>query len=65
MRGRLIRFLANNQPTGSQNTVIWDGNNDENRPARMGIYIVFLQALNAQAGVQKTAKKTVVLAGKL
>ncbi|MCG8605703.1 lamin tail domain-containing protein [bacterium] len=65
MRGRLIRFLANVQPTGSQSTVIWDGKNDEDRPARMGIYIVFLQALNAQAGVLKTAKKTVVLAGKL
>lgn len=65
IRGRLIRFLANNQSSGSINSVIWDGKDNNDQRARMGIYIVFLQALNAQAGVLKTVKKTVVLAGKL
>ncbi|MFQ6115728.1 MAG: lamin tail domain-containing protein, partial [bacterium] len=65
VRGRLIRFLSNNQPSGARNSVIWDGKDDDNQKARMGIYIVFLQALNAEAGLLKTAKKTVVLAGKL
>ncbi|NIR51812.1 hypothetical protein GWO43_24865 [candidate division KSB1 bacterium] len=65
LRGRLIRFLANNRAAGSQNRIIWDGKDNSGQLARMGIYIVFLQALNAQAGVTTTAKKTVVLAGKL
>ncbi len=65
VRGRLVRFLANNRPSGSSNSIVWDGKDDNNQRARMGIYIVFLQALNAEAGVLKTAKKTVVLAGKL
>ncbi|MFQ5649706.1 MAG: lamin tail domain-containing protein [bacterium] len=65
LRGRLIRFLANNRPAASQNTIVWDGTDSHGEIARMGIYIVFLQALNAQAGVLETQKKTLVLAGKL
>ncbi|MFQ5824035.1 MAG: lamin tail domain-containing protein [bacterium] len=65
LRGRLIRFLSNNQPSGARNSVVWDGKDDANQRARIGIYIVFLQALNAEAGLLKTARKTVVLAGKL
>jgi hypothetical protein len=65
LRGRLIRFLANNQPTGSQSNIVWDGRDDNGQKARLGIYIVFLQALNAQAGQLKAEKETVVLAGKL
>ncbi len=65
LRGRLIRFLANNQPSGSQNAIIWNGRDDQNQIVRMGIYIVFMQALNAQTGILKTEKKTVVLARKL
>lgn len=65
VRGRLIRFLSNNRPSGAHNSVIWDGKDDENQKARIGIYIIFLQALNAEAGLLRTAKKTVVLAGKL
>jgi len=65
VRGRLIRFLVNNSASGSRNAFIWDGKDNEDQMARMGLYIVFLQALNAQAGVLQTAKKTLVLAGKL
>ncbi|MFQ5706207.1 MAG: lamin tail domain-containing protein [bacterium] len=65
VRGRLIRFLANNQASGSRNAIVWDGMDNDNQKARTGIYIVFLQALNAESGILKTAKKTVVLAGKL
>ncbi len=65
LRGRLIRFLANNQPSGSQSSMVWNGRDDNGQRARMGIYIVFLQALNAQSGQLKTEKETVVLAEKL
>ncbi|MFQ5601967.1 MAG: lamin tail domain-containing protein [bacterium] len=65
LRGRLVRFLLNNQPSGSNHVVLWDGRDDQAQKARMGIYIVFLQALNEQSGVLKTEKKTVILAGRL
>ncbi|MFQ5675803.1 MAG: hypothetical protein ACE5G1_07910, partial [bacterium] len=65
LRGRLIRFLANNRAPGATGSIVWDGNDDYGQRARMGIYIVFLQAINAGAGVLKTEKKTVVLAGSL
>jgi len=63
--GRLVRFLCNNEESGSQRTIFWDGSNDEGRPCRMGIYIVFLEALDAKKGVILNAKKTVVLAKRL
>jgi hypothetical protein len=65
LRGRLVRFLANNQPSGSTNSIVWDGHDDSGRLSRIGIYVVFLQALNAEAGLLRTQKKTVVLAANL
>jgi len=63
--GRLIRFLASNQPTGATNAVIWDGRDDRGQQARLGVYIVYLEALNASAGIVETARTTVVVAGRL
>ncbi len=65
LRGRLIRFLVNNEPSGSEKTIVWDGKDHNKQMARMGIYVVYLQALNAQAGQVKSAKQTVVLANRL
>jgi len=65
LRGRLVRFLANNQPSGSTNSIVWDGHDDNGRLSRIGIYVVFLQVLNAEAGLLRTQKKTVVLAANL
>lgn len=69
LRGRLIRFLANSKPTGSDSNtspaIVWDGKNDNGDIVRIGIYVVFLEAVNAQAGVLEHKKKTVVLAGQL
>jgi len=65
LRGRLVRFLANNQPSGSRNSIVWDGHDDNGRLSRIGIYVVFLRALNAEAGLLRTQKKTVVLAANL
>jgi len=65
LHGRLIRFLANNRASGSENTLVWDGRDDDGRVARIGIYVVFLQAINANSGVLSTQKKTVVLAARL
>ncbi len=63
--GRLIRFLASNQPSAAANALIWDGWDDNGHQARIGVYIVYLEALNAAAGILETARTTVVLAGRL
>jgi flagellar hook assembly protein FlgD len=65
VRGRLIRTLANNEPAGPNGEVTWDGTDDARRRARIGIYILLLEAIDDLGGVVETAKGTVVLAGRL
>jgi hypothetical protein len=65
VRGRLVRWLVNNQTVGSAGEVIWDGKHGNGVTARIGMYIVYMEAINAGYGFHKTAKRTVVLAGKL
>ncbi len=64
-RGRLVRTVANNMPSASQGSVIFDGLEDSGIPLRIGIYIVFLEALNDNAGVVENLKTVVVAARKL
>ncbi len=64
-KGRLVRTLLNNQASGSNGSVIFDGLDDENNALRMGIYIIFLEALNDNSGIVETIKSTVVVARKL
>jgi len=65
VRGRLVRWLMNNQTVGSAGEVIWDGKHGDGVTARIGMYIVYMEAINASHGFYRTAKRTVVLAGKL
>ena len=64
-KGRLVRTLLNNQASGSDGSVIFDGLDDENNALRMGIYIIFLEALNDNSGIVETIKSTVVVARRL
>ena len=64
-RGRLLRTLLNNQPSGSKGSVVFDGLEEDGTPFRMGIYIVFLESLNEITGVTETLKTVVVVARKL
>ncbi|MBK7632500.1 MAG: lamin tail domain-containing protein [Ignavibacteriales bacterium] len=64
-KGRLVRSLINNKASGSNGSVIFDGLDDENHALRMGIYIIFLEALNDNSGVVETIKTVVVVARKL
>jgi hypothetical protein len=64
-KGRLVRTLLNNQPSGSSGSVIFDGRDDDGRTLRIGIYIIFLEALNDNSGVVETEKTVVVVARKL
>jgi hypothetical protein len=60
-----MRTLADGQPSGSHGDLIWDGFDDNRRRARMGIYIVLLEAQDANGGGALTLKSTVVVAVKL
>jgi hypothetical protein len=63
--GRKIRTLANNEPSGSRGSIVWDGLDDDKQKARIGVYIVLLEAIDDRGGVVETAKGVVVVATKL
>lgn len=65
VRGRLIRHLVNNEPGGPTGQVVWDGLDDDKQKARIGMYVVLLEAIDEQGGVVETAKGVVVLAARL
>ena len=65
VKGRLIRCLVNNEPSGARRDVVWDGYDDERQKARMGIYVVLLEGLNERGGNIYSTKGVVVLAAKL
>lgn len=64
-KGRLVRSLANNQASGSSGSVIFDGIGDDGQTLRIGIYIIFLEAINEGLGVVESMKTIVVVARKL
>lgn len=64
-KGRLVRTLVNNQASGSNGSVIFDGLEDEGEALRIGIYIIFLEALNDNSGIVEILKTVVVVARKL
>jgi hypothetical protein len=45
--------------------VVYNGLDDDNRKLRLGIYVVFIEALNDQNGVVETIKTAMVVAAKL
>ncbi len=64
-KGRLIRVLADSEPSGSIGEIIWNGYNDDRNRVRIGIYIVLLEALDGNGGSFLSVKETVVVAAKL
>ncbi len=64
-KGRLVRTILNNQASGEQGSIIFNGLDDANHTLRIGIYIVLIEALNGNSGVVETLKTTVVVARKL
>lgn len=64
-KGRLIRELINNSARGSAGQIIFDGLNNNGKPLKMGIYIIFMEALNSTSGVIDVLKEVVVVARKL
>ncbi|HSH52673.1 MAG TPA: lamin tail domain-containing protein [Bacteroidales bacterium] len=62
--GRLIKYLANNTLLGINQTITWDGLDDKNQKAAMGVYVVFIELFDLEGNV-KQYKKSVVVAAKL
>jgi len=65
IKGRLVRFLMNNEPSGSSGTIFWDGLNDEGLICRIGIYIILIEMENPESEKIDRVQKTVVLAKSL
>jgi len=63
--GRHIRTLLNNQPSGPTGQVIWDGRNDNGQTARLGIYVILLEAYDDNRSGFTQLKTTVVVADRL
>ncbi len=63
--GRLVRTLANNSPSGSRGSVVFDGLDYSGRPLRIGIYIIYMEAINESQGALESMKTVVVVARKL
>lgn len=61
-RGRRVRKLLNGRPSGAERSVIWDGTDDDGIRVKMGIYILYLEALDEWEGVVHTGKGTVAVA---
>lgn len=65
VKGRLVRTILNNQYSGAEGEIIFNGFNDNGERLRLGIYILFLEAVNDKNGTTETIKSTVVVATKL
>lgn len=63
--GRHIRTLLNNQPSGPTGNVIWDGRNENGQNARLGIYVILLEAYDGNRTGLTQVKSTVVVADRL
>lgn len=65
VKGRMVRTLLNNRLSGSEGQIIFDGKNDNGEKLRIGIYILFIEAINDIGGTVEQTKTTVVIAAKL
>ncbi len=63
-KGRIIRYLANNQLLGIEGVITWDGLDDKNQKAPIGIYVVYIEIFDLDGNV-KQFKKSVVVAARL
>jgi len=65
VKGRIVRSLSNNQFSNSESQIIFDGKDDGGQKLRIGIYIVFLEAVDDRGGTYEQVKTTLVVAAKL
>jgi len=64
-RGRLIRTLADGEPSGPHGEQIWDGYNEKRQRVRIGLYVVLLEALDANGTTIESVKSVIAVAAKM
>jgi hypothetical protein len=65
IKGRCIRTLANCEFAGAKGEIIWDGFDESRQRARIGVYVVYLEATDRSSGRVERAKAVAVVATKL
>lgn len=60
--GRLVRELEPGRLSGSEATLVWDGTGDRRQRLRAGIYVVLIEAVDAEGGTTEAHRAAVVLA---
>jgi hypothetical protein len=63
-KGRLIRHLVRNEQLATEGVVSWNGINDDNEKAAIGIYVIYIETFNLSGKINKY-KLSCTLAGKL
>jgi len=63
-KGRQVRYLIRNEQLAQDGTISWNGINDNNEKAPIGIYVVYVELFNLSGKVNKY-KLSCTLAGKL
>jgi hypothetical protein len=63
-RGRQVRYLIRNEQLALDGTLSWNGINDDNEKAPIGIYVIYVELFNLSGKVNKY-KLSCTLAGKL
>ncbi len=62
--GRVVKLLVNNELLGAKGSIMWDGVRDDGLKAKIGIYILVVEAYNLEGDPFK-AKKAFTVSGKL
>lgn len=63
-RGRITRYLFNQQLLETSGFFVWDGTNYSGQTARIGIYLIYVEVFDLSGNVRKY-KKTCVLANQM
>jgi hypothetical protein len=64
IKGRCIRTLANYEFVGAKGEIIWDGFDEDRHKARIGVYIIYLEATDRSSSRVESAKAVAVVAAK-
>lgn len=63
--GRKIKTIAQNELLGATGTIVWDGVRDDGQKAKIGTYVLLVEAFDINGGNKFIAKKPFVVAGKM
>ena len=65
VKGRFVTELLNNQISGSEGNIIFNGYGSDDLKLRIGIYILLIEAIDPSGGTIEVVKKPLVIAGKM